>query len=247
MSYQNPILEVNKLIKFFYFWSNHFFWRFQTVKVIDNITFNLFENEILGIIGPNGSGKTTLFHLLLGILKPTSGDIYYFSKNFSKHRSDILERVSFASSHSNMPPDLTVFENLDIYGRLYGLNKEDRLNKINEYLNFFDLHPVRNRKMGSLSSGMISCILLIKAFLPNSKVIILDEPTEYLDDVTSDRLVKFILEQQILNNHSIIIALHENKKISDLCTRTLVLQNGKIVKEKIYNKNRDSVVIEKEI
>ena len=88
---------------------------------VDEISFELKKGEILGLLGPNGSGKTTTIQMLLGILTPTSGGIFYFGKDFTRFRSEILQKVSFASTYTSLPYLLTVEENLSFFGHLYGV------------------------------------------------------------------------------------------------------------------------------
>jgi ABC-2 type transport system ATP-binding protein len=109
------ILSVNQLSKVFP----------GPVKAVDGISFELGEGEILGLLGPNGAGKTTTIHMLLGTLTYTSGSIQYFGKEFKKHRSEVLQHVSFASTYVNLPWKLTIEQNLDVFGRLYGLSGAD--------------------------------------------------------------------------------------------------------------------------
>src|SRR5581483_6310481 len=103
--------------------------------------------------GTNGAGKTTTIQMLLGTITPSSGNITYFGKNFFTHRSEILQHVSFASTYVKLPGRLTIFENLDIYGRLYGLTKSQRLEKIEKYLKFFGMWSVKDKETGVLSAG----------------------------------------------------------------------------------------------
>ena len=85
------------------------------------------QGEIVGLLGPNGAGKTTTISILLGVMSPTSGDIKYFGKNFSQNRSEIMQNVSFASTYVRLPGRLSVYENLDVYARIYGMRHSDRL------------------------------------------------------------------------------------------------------------------------
>jgi ABC-2 type transport system ATP-binding protein len=106
-------------------------------SAVNGISFSLHEGEILGFLGPNGAGKTTTIQILLSLMTPTSGTITYFGKNFFRYRSEILQYVAFASAYTKLPGRLTIFENLDIYGRLFGLDSTIRKAKIKEFLSFF--------------------------------------------------------------------------------------------------------------
>ena len=100
---------------------------FTESTAVDGISFAIKQGEILGLLGTNGAGKTTTVQMLLGLMSPTSGSIEYFQKDFKKYRSEILNRVGFASTYVKLADRLTVYENLDIYGRIYGLSKADRV------------------------------------------------------------------------------------------------------------------------
>src|SRR5579885_1325028 len=106
----------------------------EDFTAVNGISFNLQEGEVLGILGPNGAGKTTTMHMLLGTLTPTAGTITYFGKDFYEHRSDIMQLVGFASAYTKLPGRLTVYENLDIYARIYGLSDHERVENIRHFL-----------------------------------------------------------------------------------------------------------------
>ena len=131
MKTKKPVLIIEGLTKIFT--QKKFGTVQKTFVAVDTISFTLHEGEILGFLGPNGAGKTTTIQMLLGLMTPTSGSIVYFGKDFFTHRSEILQHVSFASAYTKLPGKLTVLENLDIYGRIYGLSAVERALKIEEY------------------------------------------------------------------------------------------------------------------
>lgn len=196
---------------------------------VNNISFHLNEGEILGFLGPNGAGKTTTIQMLLGTLTPTSGVIEYFGKDFVKHRSDILQHVSFASTYLRLPPNLTVYENLDVFGRLYGLNKAERENRIKKYLILFDMWRFHQRKVSGLSAGQMTRVMLAKAFLPEPRIVLLDEPTASLDPDVSADIRAFVLERQLHHKTSIIFTSHNMAEVEEVCDRVLVIKNGVII------------------
>lgn len=196
---------------------------------VDNISFNLQEGEILGLLGANGAGKTTTIHMLLGILTHTSGQIEYFGKNFFKHKSEILQNVSFASTYVNLPSHLTINENLLIHGRLYGFSGVELNHRIEKFLKFFDMWSLRGRLFSGLSSGQRTRVALAKAFLTSPKIILLDEPTASLDPDIAHQIREFILEQQRNFGLSVLFTSHNMDEVAYVCNRVLVLQNGKII------------------
>lgn len=196
---------------------------------VDDLSFHLNEGEILGLLGPNGAGKTTTIQMLLGLLTPTFGKIKYFGKDLVSHRSEILQQLSFASTYLRLPPNLTVNENLDVFGRLYGLNKKARAQAIEKYLVLFDMWQFKDRKVVSLSAGQMTRVMLAKAFLPEPKVVLLDEPTASLDPDVCAEIRAFVLEQQERNQTSIIFTSHNMAEVEEVCDRVLVMKCGRII------------------
>lgn len=196
---------------------------------VNGISFNLEQGEILGFLGPNGAGKTTTMHMLLGILTPTSGTINYFGKDFATHRSEILASVGFASAYTRLPGRLTIYENLSIYGRLYGIPSYERSVRIQQFLKVFGMWELRNKEVAGLSAGQLTRIMLAKAFIPNPKIVLLDEPTASLDPDIAQEVRSFITEQQKKHGTALLFASHNMQEVAQVCDRVLVLQHGNII------------------
>lgn len=196
---------------------------------VNSISFSIKEGENVGLLGPNGAGKTTTIQMLLSTLKPTSGAINYFGKNFFKHRSDILQYVGFASTYVKLPGRLTIQENLDIYGRLYGLTHAQRVERIKKYLVLFDIWHFRDRQAGLLSAGQATRLMLAKAFLSDPKIVLLDEPTAALDPDIAQEVRNFVMEQQKERGVSFLFTSHNMNEVTQVCDRVLVMQRGKII------------------
>jgi ABC-2 type transport system ATP-binding protein len=196
---------------------------------VNNISFDVQEGEILGFLGPNGAGKTTTIQMLLGVMTPSAGTITYFGKDFAQHRSEILQKVTFASAYARLPSRLTIEENLDIYGRLYGLSFQERKERIKRLLTLFGLWHKRDALTGPLSAGQMTRVMLAKAFLPNPKMVLLDEPTASLDPDIADEVRQFILQQRREQKMAILFTSHNMAEIEWLCDRVLILQRGRIV------------------
>lgn len=205
--------------------------KYDNYTAVNNVSFSIKEGEIVGLLGANGAGKTTIIMMLLSTLKPTSGSIIYFGKDFSTHRSEILEKVSYASTYVKIPPRLTIEENLDIYARLYGLSTDRRKEQIKKYLTFFGMWNIRDRETGALSAGQLTRVLLAKAFISSPKIVLLDEPTASLDPDIAQEMRAFIIEQQRDHNVSILLTSHNMDEVTEVCDRVLVLQNGSIIAE----------------
>lgn len=225
---KKSVLIVDGLTKFFL--QKKWFTQEQKKFVaVNNISFTLHEGEILGFLGPNGAGKTTTIQMLLSLMTPTAGSIHYFGKNFFMHRPEILQHVSFASAYTKLPGRLTIYENLDIYGRLYGIPSKERALKIEEYLTLFGMWDVRNKYTGPLSAGQMTRVMLAKAFLSEPKVLLLDEPTASLDPDVAQDVRKFVVQQQRERNISVLFTSHNMSEVEQICDRVLILKDGVII------------------
>lgn len=196
---------------------------------VDGISFSIKSGEILGLLGPNGAGKTTTIQMLLSTLKPTSGSITYFGKNFFTHRSEILQQVGFASTYVKLPPRLSILTNLDIYGRLYGIPHAKRLENIERHLRFFGMWDLRNREVGLLSAGETTRVMIAKAFMADPKIILLDEPTAALDPDVARDVRQFMLYQRENHGVSFLVTSHNMDEVTEVCDRVLFLKKGKII------------------
>lgn len=208
---------------------------------VDSISFQLGQGEILGFLGPNGSGKTTTIQMLLGTLESTSGSITYFGKDFAQHRTEILQDISFASTYTSLPGILTIQENLEVFGCLYGLKRKDCAKKFNPLLERFGIYDKRKSRVSSLSAGQVTRLMLVKAFFIEPKIVLLDEPTASLDpDIASD-ICSFLLEQRDKTGLSILFTSHKMDEVMEVCDRTIFLKQGKIIADDLPEKLAKSV------
>lgn len=196
---------------------------------VDGISFDLKEGEILGLLGPNGAGKTTTIQMLLSTLKPTSGEILYFGKPFEKHRSEILREVVFASTYVSLPFMLTVQQNLEVFGRLYGVPIGELRQRIDVLLKRFGIESKKKFTVSQLSAGQITRLMLVKAFMVRPKIVLLDEPTASLDPDIAKDVIQFVLEQRDAFGVSILFTSHNMGEVTEVCDRALFLQNGRII------------------
>lgn len=194
---------------------------------VDEISFSLKPGDILGLLGPNGSGKTTTIQMLLGTLTATSGSIEYFGKEFPKHRSEVLQSVSFASTYTSLPYILTVEENLKCFSYFYGIR--NGVAKAEVLLERFGILEKKKSPISSLSAGQITRLMLVKAFFTEPKVVLLDEPTASLDPDVSREVCKFLLEERDRVGLSILFTSHKMEEVSALCDRVIFLKSGKII------------------
>ena len=146
--------------------------KFRSIIAVNNISFKIDKNKTLGLLGPNGCGKTTSIGMMLGLITPTSGQIFINGISLEpKNRIDLLSTMNFASPYIELPKKLTVKQNLDVYARLYGVIKiQDRINELIEDLN---LKKFINKKTGELSSGQKNRVALAKSLINKPKLLFL--------------------------------------------------------------------------
>ena len=198
-------------------------------EAVKGISFNIKEDEILGLLGPNGSGKTTTIGMLLGLLKPTSGEIFINGQKLEGNRIEILEQINFISPYIELPKKLTVKQNLTVYGKLY------KINNINEKIEFLSeklrLEDLLNSITGELSSGQKNRVSLAKALINEPKVLLLDEPTASLDPEVGDFVRSFLEDYKKEKKISILLASHNMNEVTRLCKSILMMKDGIIIDE----------------
>jgi len=210
------VLEVKNLTKCF-----------GNFTAVDNVSFGIRTGEIVGLLGPNGAGKTTTIQMLLDLTTPTSGNITYFDMLLKKEREKILKRINHTSGLSRLPWKLSVWENLNIYGYIYEVQNHKK--KIEELAELFEAKHLLYKKTQDLSAGETTKVLLIKAFLNNPEVLLLDEPTSSLDPDVASKIRNFILEEKKKRKLSILITSHNMDEITEICDRVIFFYHGKII------------------
>jgi ABC-2 type transport system ATP-binding protein len=202
--------------------------KFNNFIAVDNINFTLGTNKTLGLLGPNGCGKTTSIGMMLGLITPSSGQVLINDQDVNKvNRNDLLSKMNFASPYIELPKKLTVKQNLEVYGRLYGVkNLKDIISEISEDL---DLNNFLNKKTGELSSGQKNRVSLAKSLINKPEVLFLDEPTASLDPDIGDFVRNYIEIYKKKNNITILLASHNMKEVERLCDTVIMMKKGEIV------------------
>ena len=196
-------------------------------EAVKGISFKIKDNEILGLLGPNGSGKTTTIGMMLGLLKPSNGEIIIDGKKIEENRIEILKKINFISPYIELPKKLTVKQNLEVYGRLYDIkNIKLKIKDISEKLR---LDKIINKITGELSSGQKNRVSLAKSIINDPKVLLLDEPTASLDPETGDFVRSFLEDYQKEKSASILLASHNMAEVERLCSSVLMMKNGIII------------------
>ena len=195
---------------------------------VDNIDFQINKNETIGLLGPNGCGKTTTIGMMLGLVSPTKGEITIDNKNIKLFRRDeILKRFNFASPYVELPKKLTVKQNLEIYGRLYGV--KDLNKRIDEISSDLDIKNFYQRKTGELSSGQKNRVSLAKSLINKPEILLLDEPTASLDPDIGDFIRSYIQEYKTKNKVTILLASHNMNEVERLCNSIIMMRKGRII------------------
>ena len=196
-------------------------------KAVKNISFKIGENEIVGLLGPNGCGKTTTIAMLLGLLKPTSGQILINGISIENNRIELLHKMNFISPYIELPKKLTVKENLVVYSKLYSVkNFKDRIDYLSDTLR---LNDFINKKTGELSSGQKNRVNFAKSLINNPSILLLDEPTASLDPETADFVRTFLENYKQEKKISILLASHNMNEVERLCASVLMMKEGKII------------------
>ena len=208
-------------------------------EAVKGISFKIKDNEILGLLGPNGSGKTTTIGMMLGLLKPSNGEIIIDGKKIEENRIEILKKINFISPYIELPKKLSVRQNLIVYGKLYSVSDiKKRIEYLSEKLRLGDL---LNKITGELSSGQKNRVSLAKALINEPKVLLLDEPTASLDPEIGDFVRTFLENYKKEKKISILLASHNMNEVTRLCKSTLMMKDGIIIDsgspEELINKH----------
>ena len=227
-------IEIKKLTK-----------TYNNYQAVNNISFEIEKNKTVGLLGPNGCGKTTTIGMILGLVSPSAGEILIENKEIKYFKRDeILKRFNFASPYVELPKKLTVKQNLEIYGRLYGIkNLKERINDISRDL---DIKSFFERKTGELSSGQKNRVSLAKSLINKPEILLLDEPTASLDPDIGDFIRSYIQEYKSKNKVTILLASHNMSEVERLCDSVIMMRKGKIIdkgtcKQLIDNHGRNNL------
>jgi len=213
-----PVLAISQLCK-----------SYGDNVAVDHISFHVGPNEIVGLLGPNGAGKTTTISMILGVLTPSSGSISIRDVDLSQQRSRALTCTNFAAVYAPLPGNLTIAENLRVFGMIYAV--PDLSKRIEDLLKQFDLVRFRDTKCGVLSSGEQTRVCLAKAMLNRPQLLLLDEPTASLDPATARDIRTSIREFATSGTGGVLWTSHNMYEVQEVCNRVLFLARGRILLE----------------
>jgi len=213
-----PIVEVSGLTK-----------DFNGRRALADLSLSIGRGEIVGLLGPNGAGKTTLIHILLGLILPTRGEVRLFGLDMPRQRQEILRRANFSSAYVQMPLSLTPRQNLEVFGRLYGLRSPGE--KAQALLRRLEILETADRPTRALSSGQLSRLNLAKALLNDPELLLLDEPTASMDPDIADKTRAILKEIQRERRMTFLYTSHNMREVETMASRVLFLHQGRLVAE----------------
>lgn len=214
---------------------------YEDFLAVDNLSFNIKEGEIFGLLGVNGAGKTTTFRMIMGLLEPTSGNITLDGKKIDYN---VTDKIGFLTEERSLLTKMTVKEQCDFYGTLKGMNKESIEERLDYLLDKFGISEYKNKKIKELSKGNQQKIQFITAILNNPKLLILDEPFSGLDPFNVELFKSEIVEMS-KKGSMIIFSSHRMEHVELFCKKLAIIVKGKTVlsgdlkdiKEKYRKKN----------
>jgi ABC-2 type transport system ATP-binding protein len=215
---QEPVLSVVRLCK-----------TYGDIVAVDGVSFAVAPGEIVGLLGPNGAGKTTTVNMVLGVLEPSSGSIRIDGIDLQRRRSAALSCTNFAAVYAALPGNLTVEQNLRVFGMLYQVPA--LAERIDELLTRFDLERFRGTRAGVLSSGEQTRLSLAKALLNRPKLLLLDEPTASIDPAIARTIRAAIRSFAAENGSAVLWTSHNMYEVEEVCHRVLFLSHGRIMLE----------------
>lgn len=197
---------------------------YKSKKALDNVTLNIEQGELFGLLGVNGAGKTTLIKILCGLTKKSSGNIIINDLNLDKDLDEIKKIIDISPQETSVASNLTVKENLEFFANIYGNNTNENLNEV---IDIFNLNDVINQKAKTLSGGYKRRLSIAIALISKPKILFLDEPTLGLDVFARRELWNII--KQLKKNNTIILTSHYLEEIENLCDRVGILSKGNLV------------------
>lgn len=219
---------------------------YKEIKAVDNLSFEVHEGEILGLLGPNGSGKTTTINCLLSLLNYSSGSIKIFGKEMKPDSYDIKSKIGVVFQEVAVFDELTVYENIDYFCGLYINNKETRKKYIEDAINLVGLENFKNFYPKKLSGGLLRRLNIACGIAHKPKLIFLDEPTVAVDPQSRNNILDGIKKLRH-NGATIVYTTHYMEEVELLCDRVIILDKGKILATGTTDELKELAKIEEKI
>ncbi len=202
--------------------------RYKDSTILSDISFNIKENEIFGLVGKSGSGKTTLFKIMIGACPYDMGIIFFEGKNLHNNLKKLRKNMGFAAQSNTLFEELSIFENSYYFGKLYGMKRKKIKARFDELSSLLELKAFKNELIRNLSGGMMKRANLLVSLIHSPKLLILDEPTTGLDPLLRKNLWEYIREIN-KSGTTILVTSHLLDEIEENCNRIAILNHGEIV------------------
>jgi ABC-2 type transport system ATP-binding protein len=213
------VIEVNGLSKMF-----------GSFVAVDSLSFGIGEGEVFGLLGPNGAGKTTTIRMLAGLISPSKGWAKVKGYMIAEDSLKVRETVGILTENPSLYEKLTALENMDFFADAYGLSEpQEKLSRIRELLEFFDLWERRNDKVATFSKGMKQKLAIARALVHSPPIIFLDEPTSGLDPESSKEVRDLIAKLSRHEGSTVLLSTHHLVDAEKLCNRVMIINKGKSV------------------
>lgn len=211
------IVEIKNLVK-----------RYKDFIAVDNLNLSIKEGEIFGLLGPNGAGKTTTINTILGLSKKDSGEVKIFGKSMDKDEEEIKRNIGIVPQNIAVFNDLTAYENVEFFGRLYGLRGSLLKERVKEALEFTGLLDREKDYPGKYSGGMQRRLNIACAIVHKPKLIIMDEPTVGIDPQSRNHILNSVKKLN-QSGSTVIYTSHYMEEIEELCTDITIMDHGKLI------------------
>jgi ABC-2 type transport system ATP-binding protein len=202
--------------------------RFHALTAVDHLNLEIGRGEIFGLVGPDGAGKTTTLRMLAGLMDPTSGEAWVAGENVAKNPRGVKDRIGYMAQRFGLYVDLTVDENMEFYGDLFGISRAERERLLPELLRMTRMEPFRKRQAGKLSGGMKQKLGLMCTLLHRPQILLLDEPTNGVDPV-SRRDFWAILYQLVKDGITILVTTAYLDE-AERCNRVGLMYKGRLIR-----------------
>ena len=197
---------------------------YDDLTAVDQVSFEIGQGEIVGLLGHNGAGKTTIMKMLTGYLEPTGGSIEIDGLNIENQRRAVQSRIGYLPENDPLYPEMTVIDYLDYAAELHGVPEAERLERIREAIRKTDLSAKAADFIATLSRGYRQRVGVAQAILHNPKVLILDEPTNGLDPTQVQHMRELI--RSLAQQATVIISTHILQEVQAICDRVIIIRNG---------------------
>jgi ABC-2 type transport system ATP-binding protein len=201
---------------------------YPRVRAVDGISFAIPEGEIFGLLGPNGAGKTTTIRILLTLIRPTAGSIRVFGLDALADPDRVRQMAGYVPQDVSVDGEITAYENILIYSKLYGMPRNERKQRIKEVLEYMDLQERANSLVNTFSGGMMRRLEVAQALVNRPRVLFLDEPSIGLDPNARNAIWEMVKKLRDELGTTILLTTHDMVEADTLCARIGIMDRGKL-------------------